>query len=570
MHSLHRSIEPRWFAMRRACLILLSVSIAWLSALQSDAPAQTVKASQSHAAPFGGLAEGPYKRLVILNAMVIPGDGGPPTGPWDIVVERNIIAEITSPVPDDSDPSLTASGKRKETRPTGDRVIDATGMYVMPGLIDLHTHVRTEPLPLEYIYLMKLANGVTTIAHHPDRGLESAIEQARLSAENKILAPRIFPYWPWEFIPGHTRQELEDPKQAGRIATEIKAKGMRVVSMDGWGWVDNALANPELFAAVCHAVSEAGGITTVHLQPEITSVMNAVDAARLGVTMIEHHYGYAESSLNQRVQDFPRNYNYSNEADRFRQAGKVWTEANRERLLTDVAQKLVDYGVTMLPTQVAYEANRDVLRAASLPWHEKYTHQYILSNAEPGAGHAAYHWDWTSDDEAYWSTTFELWGKLIFEFNKRGGRVAYGTDDPFMWNAPGFSNIRELQLSRETGVHALEVLKFATYNSALTLREPDLGLVRTGYKADLLLVDGNPAYNLEFLYAFGALTTDKNGRVYRTRGIVNTIKDGIVIDNSKAMERVQQIVADSKRDVGKPSVFLVPFVTEPRKPRSPH
>ena len=39
---------------------------------------------------FGDLAEGPYDRLVIRGAMVIPGHGGPPVGPHDIVIEGKI------------------------------------------------------------------------------------------------------------------------------------------------------------------------------------------------------------------------------------------------------------------------------------------------------------------------------------------------------------------------------------------------------------------------------------------------------------------------------------------------
>src|SRR5688572_25388381 len=88
--------------------------------------------------PFGALAAGPYKRLVIANARVLPGHGGPATGRWHIVIEGNVIADMTP-----------AQGT---VAPAGDRVIDATGLYVMPGLIDMHTHVRTEPLPLPYVY----------------------------------------------------------------------------------------------------------------------------------------------------------------------------------------------------------------------------------------------------------------------------------------------------------------------------------------------------------------------------------------------------------------------------------
>src|SRR5690606_21199486 len=272
---------------------------------------------------------------------------------------------------------------------------------------------------------------------------------------------------------------------------------------------------------------------------------------------------YAESSLDRSTQDFPRDYSYDDENQRFRHAGKVWTEANRERLLAEVADSLVAYGVTMLPTRVVYEANRDILRATSLPWHEKYTHQALIEwNLPNPAYHGSYHYDWTSDDEYYWSAAFELWGKLIYEFNKRGGRVAYGTDDNYIWATPGFSNVRELQLLRETGMHALEVIKAATHNSARTLRQPKLGLVRPGYLADLLIVDGNPAYNLRFLYSFGALTRNAAGEMIRTRGIVHTIKDGIVIDNRALMEEVERMVARSKQGVG-PNVVTEPFIVAP-------
>jgi imidazolonepropionase-like amidohydrolase len=138
--------------------------------------------------------------------------------------------------------------------------------------------------------------------------------------------------------------------------------------------------------------------------------------------------------------------------------------------------------------------------------------------------------------------------------------VAYGTDDNYIWATPGFSNIRELQLVRESGVHALETLKFATRNSALTLREPRLGLVRPGYIADLVLVDGNPAYNLRFMYSFGAVTRDRAGAMRRTRGIVHTIKDGVVIENARLMGEVERMVSKSKANA-KPDIVTTPFVT---------
>jgi hypothetical protein len=264
--------------------------------------------------------------------------------------------------------------------------------------------------------------------------------------------------------------------------------------------------------------------------------------------MIEHHYGYAESSLDGSAQQFPRSYEYGNESERFREAGRVWTYANKERLLNAVADSLVKCGVTMLPTRVVYEANRDVLRATSLPWTDKYTHQALWNwNMPNPAFHGAYHYDWTSDDEYNWTSAYRLWGDLIYEFNKRGGRVAFGTDDNYIWATPGFSTVRELQLQRETGMQTLDVLKSATYHSARTLGEPQLGLVRPGYKADLLLVDGNPSVNLKYLYSFGDLTLDKSGSMIRTNGIVHTIKDGIVLNNAKLMDEVERMVQASRK-----------------------
>ncbi|MCH2449787.1 MAG: amidohydrolase family protein [Gracilimonas sp.] len=500
---------------------------------------------------FGGLAEGPYDRLVIRNAMVIPGHGGPPVGPYDIVIEGDKITEM---IPFDP---VTAERRGDSERPTGNRVIEADGKYVMPGMIDLHMHLRQDPMEIEYVYYTKLAHGVTTMVPAPDRGLDNAMAEASRSENNEILAPRMYPIWGWGSNTDFDREFLENPDNAPEVAAEMFEKGAHVVSVGSLGW------NQKLLGAVTKAVTENGGITTYHIPPNTTSVTQAVDAARLGVTMIEHHYAYAESSLDRQVQDYPRDYNYNDENARFRHAGKVWTEANRERLLGEVADSLFAYGVHMLPTRVVYEANRDILRAASLPWNEKYTHQALINwNLPNPAFHGSYHYDWTSDDEYYWSYAFDLWGDLIYEFNKRGGHVSYGTDDNYIWATPGFSNIRELQLLRETGMHTLEVLKAATRNSAITLREEKLGLVRPGYTADLIIVDGSPLYNLRNMYSFGAINTDQNGDMFRSEGIVHTIKGGVVIENDLLMEEVARMVKASKEGVSSENIMTAPFLVD--------
>lgn len=497
---------------------------------------------------FEDLAAGPYNRLVLRNVMVLPGHGGPPTGPHEILITGNVISEMRS-----FDPARPAW--------TGDRVIDGKGMYVMPGMWDLHHHVRGvrgELVPLEYTYYLKLAHGVTTTVPATDGRFDQIAEDHAAGERYRKLAPRMFPIWDWGRGVTVTREQRENPAEAPRIAREMVRQGARVISVGGLAW------NTVLFGAVCKAVWDAGGTTTVHIPPSDIAMVNAVDAARLGVTFIEHHYGYAESALPRATQNFPRDYHYDDFHYRFRQAGRVWEEAGwnmetRQRLLGDVADSLVRYGVTMLPTRAVYEVNRDVLRAQSLPWHEKYTHRALMDGS--GVGSPFYLYNWTHDDEESWRYGFDLWAQLIYQFNKRGGRVAMGTDDNNFWSTAGFSNVRELQLVREAGLHSLEVLKAATYNSAQTLRESHLGLVRPGYLADLALVDGNPAENFHYLYSFGAVKRNESGELYRTRGVVHTIKDGVVIENANLMREVARIVEQSKRG-SRPSIFETPFITE--------
>src|ERR1700693_1998292 len=77
-----------------------------------------------------------YPRIVVRGALVVDGSGTPASGPKDIVIENNMITDVVS-----ADAMAAGRGGR---RPTGDINIDATGKYVLPGLIDAHAHVQDE------------------------------------------------------------------------------------------------------------------------------------------------------------------------------------------------------------------------------------------------------------------------------------------------------------------------------------------------------------------------------------------------------------------------------------------
>lgn len=100
-------------------------------------------------------------------------------------------------------------------------------------------------------------------------------------------------------------------------------------------------------------------------------------------------------------------------------------------------------------------------------------------------------------------------------YAKAGGKLAMGTDAGTPMNFHG-ENAQELTLMTNLGLANLDALRAATLNAAELLGIPDVGQVREGFKADLLVVRGNP---LEDIGAVANpsrhLAVFKNGREVR-------------------------------------------------------
>lgn len=137
--------------------------------------------------------------------------------------------------------------------------------------------------------------------------------------------------------------------------------------------------------------------------------------------------------------------------------------------------------------------------------------------------------------------------RALLEFERRGGVIGAGEDAGFIYQMYGFGLIRELELHQEAGFHPLKVVQHATSNNAKILgQEGKIGRIRVGYKADLIVVNGNPLENFKVLYPTG-IEEIKNGKVNKTGGIEWTIKDGIPFHAPTLAAEVREIVKRARQ-----------------------
>ena len=484
-----------------------------------------------------GEGAGPYDRLVIRGATLIDGTGAPPFGPVDIVIEGNRIADIRT--------GGTAGLPLGSGDDDGARVIDAAGMYVMPGFVDAHAHLSVSlhglvgtVTPAEYVLKLWLAHGVTTARDVGSvMGLGWTLDHKRRSAANEITAPRL-------------KVHALFPERMA--SAEAARKWVRAVNKRGADGLKFIGAAPELVEAAIDEAKKLDMKTAYHHSQISVTRVNVLDSARMGLDSMEHWYGLPEALFDdRRVQDYPLDYNYSNEQDRFGQAGRLWKQAaapGSERW-NAVMNELIELDFTLDPTFTIYEANRDVMRARRADWHDEYTLPTIARFYEPNrTAHGSYHFDWTTQDEIEWKENYRLWMRFVNEYKNRGGRVTTGSDSGFIYKLFGFGYIRELELLQEAGFHPLEVVQAATMNGAELLGMGDeIGTVELGKKADLIVIDENPIANFKVLYGTGHMRlNDETDRAEQVGGISYTIKDGIVYDARKLLADVRQMVVDAK------------------------
>ncbi len=483
--------------------------------------------------------DGPHQMLVIRGAILIDGTGGPPRGPVDITVRGNRIA------------SIAASGipgiPQAEMRPIqgATKEIDARGMYVMPGFVDAHTHTGGEPKApdAEYVYKLWLAHGVTTTRDAGSGASPFILGEKGRSARNEIVAPRIFAY------ARPSPSEVPTPEAARAWVQSVAKKGVDGLKLDAFP--------PDIMAALLDEAKKTGLGSMAHLSQGGVAQMNGIDAARLGLGTLTHFYGLFESLYkDQDVQPWPVDMNAMDEQHRFGQVARQWNmiHPRGSEPWNALLKEFLALDMTIDPTMQIYSAGRDLMRARTAEWHDKYTLPSLMEYYEPSRkNHGSYWFYWTTADEVAWRNFYHVWMQFLNDYKNMGGRVTVGTDAGFIYSTFGFSYPQELEMLQEAGFHPLEVIRAATMHGAQTLYKPkgkpiEFGVVRAGMLADLVVVDANPLENLKVLYGTGAVKlNDSTGRVERVGGVKYTIKDGIVYDAKQLLADVAKMVEDAKR-----------------------
>jgi len=487
--------------------------------------------------------EGPYHRLILRGVTLIDGEGAPPIGPVDIVIEENRIASIKNV----GNPGVPIRPANRPQAGPGDKVLELEGHFVLPGFVDLHAHFGGDDqgVPAEYVAKLWMAHGITTIREPGSlNGLDWVQKQQSRSERNEITAPRIVPY----VVFGQGVDEpFEKPEEARKWVRDIAKRGARGIKFFG--------APPEIMRAALAEARNLGLGTAMHHAQMDVAHWNVLDSARAGLTTMEHWYGLPEALFTDKtVQHYPLDYNYNNEQDRFGQAGRLWRQAAApgSEKWNSVRDELISLNLTLDPTLTIYEASRDLMREMNADWQQDYAHPNLWDYFQPSHNaHGSYWFDWTTADEIAWKENYRLWMEFLNDYKNHGGRVTVGSDSGYIWKLYGFGYIREMELLQEAGFHPLEVIRAATLNGAEVLGLQDrIGSLRAGKLADLVITAENPLWNFKVLYGTGHLRLGDDNKPERVGGVRYTIKDGIVYDARELLSDVRAIVAAAREARG--------------------
>ena len=402
------------------------------------------------------------RALVLDHVRIIDGSGAEPIENGRVVIEGERIVHVGS--------AATVGV------PAGAETVDLSGRSVIPGLIDLHFHIENDPK----LALRQLSNGITAF-RDPGQWDEKFQELRRMITADGIPGPRIFttgPHIDGE-NPAYPADSVvaRDAEEARRHAELSVARGASALKI----YFRLPFASAKAVIDVC----EARHIPcTAHLE-----LLDARELIAAGLHGVEHVTSFGVSLLPRR------------EAEAYRQAVLTSNDARRDgryRLFTqadlDGPQAQALYAVLrerkpfLDPTLAVFERRAD--RSASpLPG---------IGDTRPSPPPAGSRGASRSD-----GVKPDLTPELVSGFAKKkqltrraareGARVVVGGHTEVPFAGRGEAPWREMELLVESGFSPLEAISAATTTAAAFLyRSNELGSLRAGLNADLVVLRGQP------------------------------------------------------------------------------
>jgi imidazolonepropionase-like amidohydrolase len=413
------------------------------------------------------------RTTAFVGVSVIPMDKERVLPNQTVIVKNGIISEIG------------AAGKVKV--PKDATVIDAKGKFLIPGLVDMHTHLLSDgdeypdSIAEDELRVM-VANGVTTI-----RFMIGTPEQLVLrakSAKGEIVAPQIYSASP----------HLTGKEQGNNfvVNTEEEAReAVRKSKQAGYDFIKiTTFIKPEVYEAAIDEAAKQNIRVVGHADARFVTLARALKARQ----QVEHLDGYLEAVL---ADNAPSKNSVS---DLYIYDPKNWESIDYvdEKKIAEIAKATVAANPFVNPTQhfmkntFGLPRSEESVRAqpdfkfyppkVQEQWLNFYKKNRFINQV-------------SYEKRARW---VEIRNKIIRAIYDAGGRIMAGSDTPeFLW-LYGFTMHRELKALADAGLSNYAALEAATKNPSMffgTLEK--VGTIEKGKRADLVLLNANPLEKID-------------------------------------------------------------------------
>lgn len=391
--------------------------------------------------------------IVIVGVSVIPMDKDTVLADQTVVVKNGRITSI---------------GEAKKIKYNNKAlVIDGKGKFLIPGLAEMPAHVPpVDDLgPINEVMLLFVAKGVTTI-----RGMlghSRHIEVRDQIRNGMIPGPRFYTSGP--SLNGNS---VTSPEKADEMVRAQKQAGYDFMKL-------HPGLTKENFAAIVKTAKEVNMPFAGHVSYNV-GVWRAIDA---GYATIEHLDGFVESLV-------PGIENISEQDNGI--FGVFSADKADEKKIPALMKALREKNIWVVPTQSLAERwfspHKDAEAYRSDP-----EMIYISPNMLNGWVNAKKNFEKHPKYDAEATKRFiALRRRLIKACSDNGVGLLLGSDAPQVFDVPGFSVHHELKYLVDAGLTPYQALRTGTVNVGKFYNNPDLGVIKNGAIADLILLNGNP------------------------------------------------------------------------------